>query len=442
MSDRSIVCSAIGPNDRDAVEDLFGRRSIELVATAIANTESRAALGRLAEQQAALRRVATLVAEGVPPAEVFSAVGEEVNGLLDAHSSAIGRLEADGTVTIVANCGAATDAVGVGNRLTPEPGWALTAVIQSGRPARNDDDANAAEGVPGAICGLGIRSSVAAPIVVGGGLWGVIVVGTGRERFPDGTEHRLEEFTVLAAAAIANAESRSEVAASRARVVAASDETRRRIERNLHDGIQQRLVSVVLELRAAQQKVPSQLGELQGALSHVAEGLTSVFDELREISRGIHPAILSKGGLGPALKALCRSSAVPVELDMNAERRLPERVEVAAYYVVSESLANASKHAQASVARVVAEERDEALHLSIRDDGIGGADPAKGSGLTGLRDRVEAVGGSIDVRSRLGEGTLVVVALPFQLEHTLASMAPKRNCADISERPRTAATAR
>ena len=387
-----------------------------LVATAIANTESRAALGRLAEQQAALRRVATLVAEGVPPEDVFSAVGKEVNGLLDAQTSAIHRLEPDRTVTIVAIGGAMTAALAVGDRLEQEPGLVLTAVIQTGRPARRDDYADAAEGMPGMIRSLGIRSSVAAPIVVEGTLWGVIVVGTGRERFPDGTEHRLEEFTALAATAIANAESRSEVAASRARVVAASKEARRRIERNLHDGVQQRLVSVGLELRAAQQKVPPQLGELKAELSHVAEGLTSVFDELREISHGIHPVILSKGGLAPALKAMCRRSAVPVALELHAERRLPERVEVAAYYVVSETLANTSKHAQASHVRVVAEERDDALHLSIRDDGLGGADPAKGSGLTGLRDRVEAVGGSIDVRSRLGEGTLVVVALPFQLE--------------------------
>jgi signal transduction histidine kinase len=252
-----------------------------------------------------------------------------------------------------------------------------------------------------------------------------MLVASTEDPLPPDTEERLGDFTELLATAIANAESRAEIAASRARIVAAADDTRRQIERNLHDGAQQHLVALGLGLRAAQAAVPPALGELDGELSRVAEGLASVQDELREFARGIHPAILAEGGLGPALKILTRRSAIPVELNVRTHSRLPERVEVAAYYVVSESLANASKHALASVVRVVTEERDEALHLSIRDDGIGGADPAKGSGLTGLRDRVEAVGGSIHVRSRLGEGTLVVVALPFQLEHTLTSMAPK-----------------
>jgi signal transduction histidine kinase len=398
----------------------------ELVATAIANTESRVALGRLAKQQAALRRVATVVAEGVPPQDVFSVLCEEVNRLFDAQTSSIQRLETDGTVTILANSGAATSALTVGNRVKPLPGWLLTIVLRTGRPARTEDDASSAGRMPGVLRDLGLRS-VAAPIIVDGALWGVITVATGGERFPADSEQRLEEFTALAATAIANAESRSEVAASRARIVAASDEARRRIERNLHDGVQQRLVSIGLQLRGAQQLVPPQLEQLQSELSRVAEELTIAFDELREISHGIHPASLSNGGLGPALKALCRRSAVPVELDLHAERRLPERVEVAAYYVVSEALANASKHARASVVHVVAEQRDDALHLSIRDDGLGGAEPAKGSGLTGLRDRVESIGGVIDVASQLGQGTIVVVSLPLRLDHTVAALTSKES---------------
>jgi len=193
--------------------------------------------------------------------------------------------------------------------------------------------------------------------------------------------------------------------ASRARVVAAADETRRRIERDLHDGTQQRLVSLGLEVRAAQATVPPQLGELQGALSRVAEELASVFDELREISHGIHPAILSEGGLEPALSALRRRSAVPVELDLHAERRLPEPVEVAAYYVVSEALTNAAKHAHASVVNVELDTHDAILRLAIRDDGIGGADPGQGSGLLGLSDRIEALGGTLEVTSPAGKGT-------------------------------------
>jgi PAS domain S-box-containing protein len=386
----------------------------DLLATGIADAESRAALGRLAEQQAALRRVATLVAEGVSPTEVFSALGEEVNGLLGAENAAIARLEADGQVTIVANCGITAESLALGVRLKPEPGWVIASVIETGRSARKDDYDDASEGVPGVIRGLGIRSSVAAPIVVEGALWGVIVVATLRERFAEDTEQRLEEFTELAATAIANAASRSELAASRTRIVAASDETRRRIERDLHDGTQQRLVSLGLELRFAESAVPADLEDARRTIGRVAGELNRVIDELREISRGIHPAILSEGGLGPALRTLARRSAIPVELSGAVEHRLPEPIEVAAYYVVSEALTNATKHAAASRVGVETAERDGSLLLSIRDDGAGGANPAGGSGLIGLRDRVEALGGSIQINSPPGEGTHVAVQLPLE----------------------------
>jgi signal transduction histidine kinase len=230
--------------------------------------------------------------------------------------------------------------------------------------------------------------------------------------FARDTESRLTEFTELVATAIANAENRTELMASRARIVAAADETRRRIERDLHDGIQQRLVSLVLELRAAQATVPSGLDELEGELSSVAKGLASASDELREIARGIHPAILSEGGLVPALRALCRRSPVPVALDLRAERRLPQRVEVAAYYVVSEALTNAAKHAGAHVVHVELDTRDTVVRLEIRDDGVGGADPRLGSGLIGLSDRVDAVGGRLDVRSPAGSGTTLLIEVP------------------------------
>jgi len=208
----------------------------------------------------------------------------------------------------------------------------------------------------------------------------------------------------------------AELAASRARIVAAADETRRRIERDLHDGTQQRLVSLGLELRLTQSNVPPGLAELDAELGRVANELDGAIDDLREIARGIHPAILSEGGLVPALRTLARRSAIPVELDVQAESRLPEQVEVAAYYVVSETLTNATKHAQASRVRVAVEERDGTgtLQLSIGDDGIGGADPERGSGLIGLRDRVEALGGSLEVTSVPGDGTLVVARLPVQ----------------------------
>jgi signal transduction histidine kinase len=196
-------------------------------------------------------------------------------------------------------------------------------------------------------------------------------------------------------------------------VVAAADETRRRIERDLHDGTQQRLVSLGLELRAARAAVPPQLGELERKLSRVAEGLASVFDELRQLSHGIHPAILSKGGLEPALRALRRRSAVPVELDLHAGRRLPEPVEVAAYYVVSEALTNAAKHAHASVVHVELDTHDAVLQLTIRDDGVGGADLSQGSGLVGLSDRIEALGGTLQVSSPAGNGTTLLIEVPL-----------------------------
>jgi PAS domain S-box-containing protein len=207
-----------------------------------------------------------------------------------------------------------------------------------------------------------------------------------------------------------------EVRASRARIVAAADETRRRIERDLHDGIQQRLVSLAIQLRAAQTKVPSELSELEREVSSIAEALVGALDELRELSHGIHPAGLSAGGLESALKALGRRSALPVQLDLNAGIRLPEQVEVAAYYVVSEALTNAAKHAHASVVKVELDTDDASARLTIRDDGVGGADFGKGSGLVGLSDRIEALGGTLTVSSRSGEGTYIRAEIPLSTE--------------------------
>ena len=220
------------------------------------------------------------------------------------------------------------------------------------------------------------------------------------------------DFTELVATAIANAESRAELTASRARIVAASDETRRRLERDLHDGVQQRLVSLVLTLRGAERWVPFERSEVQVVLSQTAEELTGVLTELQEISRGIHPAILSQGGLAAALKTLARRSAIPVKLSVRA-RRLPERVEVAAYYVVAEAFANIAKHAHASAAYLDVDADATTLRLRVHDNGVGGADPGRGSGLIGLTDRVEALGGTIEIESPPGQGTALHVTLPI-----------------------------
>jgi signal transduction histidine kinase len=395
----------------------------ELVATAIANAESREALGRLADEQAALRRVATLAARGVAPEEVFAAVTEEVGRLLGAGLAGMARYEGDDTVTVLATWAAEAEHGGA-HPLVPGP-WPLgggdlaSTISRKGQPVRIDTY----EGVPGRIAAfvrdeLGIGSSVGSPIVVEGQLWGALFLHTKQTHrpLPRDTESRLTGFTELVATAIANAESRSELMASRARIVAASDEARRRIERDLHDGTQQRLVSLGLALRAAEAEVEPGSTDVRSKLSRIATGLADAVAELQELSRGIHPAILSQGGLAPALRTLARRSPIPVELDIATDTRLPEPIEVAAYYVASEALANAAKHAQASRVDVSLAPRNSSLLVSIRDDGVGGADPARGSGLVGLTDRIEALGGSILVQSRPGAGTQVTVELPLELE--------------------------
>ena len=252
----------------------------------------------------------------------------------------------------------------------------------------------------------------------GGYLWGSIAAGTNREQFPADAEHRMTEFTELVATAIANADGRLALAASRRRIVAAADDARRRIERNLHDGTQQRLVTLKLSVEAAEADVPLDRNDLRAEMSRIAAGLTDAVTELQEISRGIHPAILSQGGLGPALRALVRRSTIPVELEVPTDTRLPEPIEVAAYYVASEALANSAKHAQASHLQVSLATRNGSLVLSIRDDGVGGADADRGSGLVGLQDRVEALGGTIGIDSPPGGGTSLIVTLPLDVEST------------------------
>jgi signal transduction histidine kinase/uncharacterized protein YoaH (UPF0181 family) len=390
----------------------------QLVATAIANTESREQLAELAEEQAALRRVATLVAQGARPAQVFQAVSAEVGRLLPADAVAISRYGPDGTVTPLGEWTPTGDpefgVLIVGERLPLERGTSAWLVFETRRPARVDSFEGAAGRGPDLARAAGWRSSVGAPIIVEGRLWGVVSVGSKTDRLlPPETEERLGEFTELLATAIANAESHEELDASRARILATADATRRRIERDLHDGAQQQLVSLALELRAAQAAIPAEFDQHRAELSHVIDGLTGVLDGLREIALGIHPPMLAEGGLEPALKTLARRSPIPVELDVRTEGRLPEPVEVAAYYVVSEALTNAAKYARASVVHVDLQASERSLRVAVRDDGLGGVDPARGSGLLGLKDRAEAIGGTISIRSPHGVGTSLQVELPL-----------------------------
>jgi signal transduction histidine kinase len=257
---------------------------------------------------------------------------------------------------------------------------------------------------------------VASPIIVEGRLWGAISALSVTKTLPPETERRLERFSDLVATAIANAESRSELAASRRRIVATSDEARRRVERDLHDGTQQRLVSLALAVRATEEDVPADLHSIRSELTQIATELGEAVVELQEITRGIHPASLEQVGLGAALRTLARRSPIPVELNLAIEGELSEPVEVAAYYVASEALANAAKHAQATGIEMSLVRRDDSVIMSIRDDGIGHADPDRGSGLVGLTDRVEALGGSLEIRSTPGYGTRITATLPLAIE--------------------------
>jgi len=385
----------------------------DLVATAIANAEARGEVERLAEEQAALRRVATLVAEGAPAAAVFDAVAAEMEGLLGADHVVVCRYELGAELTVLAHRGSSAQKVPPGVRINHEGDSVEAVVRQTARSARVESH----EGARGVIAELaraaGVRVAVGAPIVVDGRLWGVVSAGWNWEQSPPAdTERRMAQFSQLLDTAIANADSRAELIASRARLVAASDEARRRFERDLHDGVQQRLVSLALELHGAEAIAPRENEELIAQLAHVGAGLAGALDDLRELSRGIHPAILSEGGLLPALRALARRSAVPVELNLSVDQRLADHVEVGAYYVVSEALTNAAKHAQATTVEVTARVEGGKLRLTIDDDGVGGADPARGSGLTGLADRIAALGGTIAIASPPGRGTSLRVELP------------------------------
>ncbi len=392
---------------------------MELAAIAIANTQADEQRRKLADTQAALRRLAMLVARGEPPEAVFAAVTKEVLHYFGSGTARMIRFEPDGTTTLVANEGTSGPHVRVGERWEGYPTTGLTATVRrTGRPARVDDYSRIPGGAP--YLREGLRSAVAMPILVNGVLWGLIAVGSGQGPLPAGTEQRMTEFTDLVATAIANAQSRAELMSSRARIVAASDEARRRIERDLHDGAQQSLVALAFKLRSMAAAAPPEYGEVRSGIMDAAAALVGVIDELREMSRGIHPAILSEAGLRPALRSLARRSAVPVTMDVPLDGRLPEPVEVAAYYVVSEMLTNAAKHARASVVEVTAALADGRLRVCVHDDGVGGADPTRGSGLVGLKDRVEAIGGILAVDSPPGHGTTVRCALPLTAGHTPA----------------------
>jgi PAS domain S-box-containing protein len=386
----------------------------ELVATAISDVQARDDLRDLADEQAALRKVATLVARGTNAAAVFDAVCAETGDLTGATSVNLAHFTPDGFNLTVAGWSMRDTHVPPGTRL-PLGEDTINGVIQrTVTPARVDSYDESASELATLIRERGIRSEVGAPVIVEGQVWGALIAGVDRsEPLPIGAEMRLARFAELIATAVANATTRSELIASRARIVAASDEARRRIERNLHDGTQQRLVAIGLDLQSLGTTVPAEQHDTRAGLDRVMREIEAVLEDVRELSQGLHPALLSQGGLAASLRELARRSPIPVVLEVRVESRPSEPIEVAVYYVVSEALTNAAKHSGASEIRVSVAADQTALEATIHDDGLGGADATAGSGLVGLIDRVEALGGRFALRSPMNEGTTISVELPL-----------------------------
>ncbi len=368
-------------------------------------------------ERAALHRVALAVASESRPEQIINLVAEEVCGVLGADAASILRYEPGGDEAVVVGRWHKRDVeVKLASTDDPVPlaGAPIHLVYETGRPIRVDVDE---QGTPAKFVARlrshAVHSFVAAPITLAGRPWGVVAASLARPRsFGRGAEERLGAFTQLVSLALANEEARGELEASRARLVSAGDEERRRLERNLHDGAQQRLVSLSLSLRLAQRKLGSDPQAAQELLSAASLELGVALEELRELARGIHPAVLTERGLGPALQSLADRVPLPVELELPSDERLPRRVEAAAYYVVSEALANVAKYARASAVTVTVARQNGLAVVEVADDGVGGADPQRGTGLRGLTDRIEALDGTLFVDSRPDEGTRIRAEVP------------------------------
>jgi GAF domain-containing protein len=406
------VISAFGEAGHNLPPDSESRLAslTQLMATAISNVQVRDELRGLAEKQgAALRRVAGLVAEQASPTTIFNAVAAEASHAIGVERVHVDRYHPDGSVTLEGLSGKPT--FPLGHRFTEDGPSVVSTVVNTGRPARIENWMQVEGDVAEKARDEGLRCVVGAPIVVDGAIWGAIVA-LSPDRLPGDTENRLSDFTHLVASSIATVQARNNLIASRARIVSASDETRRRIERNLHDGIQQRIVALGLSLRALRETSPQQSPVREG-LERVGTELEGVLDEIRNFSRGLHPALLSRGGLGSSLRPLARRSPIPVTVEVDVHPRPPESVEIAVYFVVSEALANAAKHSQATEVQLSVVADEVTVHATVSDDGIGGAVLARGAGLIGLVDRVEAIGGRFTLSSPAGVGTTIAIELPL-----------------------------
>jgi PAS domain S-box-containing protein len=383
-----------------------------LVATAVANAQARAEVERLAEEQAALRRVATLVAEGAPPSAVLDAVAGEMEALLHADQVALNRFEPGDEILVLAHRGLDVARTPVGSRVSIEGESATAKVRRTGRPARMEDYERAEGPLADLARATGLRSSVSAPIVVEGRLWGLITASWKGEQSPlPGTEERMVRFAELLDTAIANADSRDQLTASRARLVTEADEARRRVVRDLHDGGQQRLVHTIVTLKLAQRAAREKDGEVESLIDEALERAEESNKELRKLAHGILPGALTRGGLQAGVDALVQQLDLPVEVEVPAER-FPAEIEASAYFIVAEALTNVVKHSRAAHAALRAYVKDGTLNVEVRDDGIGGADPV-GHGLVGMADRVTALGGRLRIDSPTGGGTLVAATLPL-----------------------------
>jgi signal transduction histidine kinase len=381
-------------------------------ARALAATE--AAQRALADEQAALRRVATLVAGEAPPSRVFEQVTEEVGRLLGLPGASVMHYDGARTATVVGTWSEDGEPrFPVGASLDLDGDTVVAKVLRSGTAQRVDRYEETSGTLAETVRSFGYRAAVAAPVTVGGRLWGVLAAATtSDDSLPEGLERRLCDFADLVAQALANADAYEKLAASSARLVEVGDAERMRLERNLHDGAQQRLVSVALELKMVAAKLESDPRAAREVLTEAQDELARGLAELRELAHGIHPAVLTERGLGPALNALLTRAPIRVEITELPEGRLPAHVEAAAYYVVAEAITNVGKYARASSATVSVSRSNGAATVSVADDGVGGADPARGSGLRGLAARVEALKGHLDVDSAPGRGTRITAQIP------------------------------
>jgi signal transduction histidine kinase len=379
------------------------------------------ALEELVREQAALRRVATLVAREPSPSEVFAVVTREAGMLLGAQRTTLLRMESSQWAVVVAAWSDGTaPPVPVGHRGALDGRGILGQMLRTRRPVRIEDFDEVGGAVAALMRELGIRSGAGGPIILGRRVWGALsAVWPDGMSMPAGAEDRVAAFAELVSYAIENAETREELAASRARLVEAADEARRRIERDLHDGAQQRLVAAVLELTLLDQRLDRDPTGARAVLARARDQLECGLGELRDLARGIHPAVLTDHGLEAALHALVQRAPVAVELRVKVPGRLDASIEAAAYFLVSEALTNVAKYAQADTVSVEVTSTGGGLALLVADDGVGGADPARGSGLRGLGDRVQAVGGRLEVSSPPGKGTRLRALLPTNVRGSL-----------------------